>query len=151
MPGMSVDIGRDTLVALAAVAWADGRIDPAEAAGIRSAASQLGLDAGDLKLVEDALSRHVALEEVETVRMSRLTRLFTFAVGTWIAHIDGQVPKEEQDALNLLGDRLGLSSVARQRAESAALAIARASQSGHFDVFELRSKLSAGLSQIGDE
>lgn len=148
---MPVEIGRDTLVALAAVAWADGKIDPAEAAGIRSAASQLGLGADDLKLVEEALLRRVALEEVETVRMSRLTRLFTFAVGTWIAHIDGQVPQEEQDALALLGDRLGLSSVARQRAESAALAVARSSQPGHFDLLELRSKLSAGLSQIGDE
>ena len=36
---MDVEIGRDTLVALAAVAWADGNLDPSEAAGIRSAAS----------------------------------------------------------------------------------------------------------------
>lgn len=151
MRRMAVEIGRDTLVALAAVAWADGKLDPAEAAGIRSAAGQLGLGAEDLKAVEDALSRKVSLEEVESVRMSRLTRLFTFAVGTWIAHIDGQVPKEEREALTLLGDRLGLSSVARERAESAAIAVARSSQSGQFDLLELRSRLSASLSQIGNE
>jgi uncharacterized membrane protein YebE (DUF533 family) len=150
MRAMQVEIGRDTLLALAAIAWADGKIDPAEAQGIRAAADQLGIAGTDRDSVEASLATPVSLAEVETIRMSRLTRLFTYSVSAWIAHVDGQVPQAEQEALDLLGDRLGLSSVARQRAESAALGLLRAG-GGAFNLIELRSKLSAGLSQIGDE
>lgn len=147
---MDLDIGRDTLMALAAVAWADGKMEPREQQGIRLAAQQLQLGADDLKLVEEAISNKVSLDQVETLRMNRLTRLFTYAVGAWIAHIDGEVPKVEQDALDLLGDRLGLSNVARDRAQTAALGLAQ-SQGAEFDLLKLRSRLSAGLSQIGNE
>lgn len=149
---MDVEIGLDTLVALAAVAWADGTIDPAEAGGIRSAAQQLGLGSEDLKAVESTLAQPVPLEQVETVRMSRLTRLFTYAAAAWIAQIDGAVPHKEQQALDLLGDRLGLSRVARERATTVSRAMAQAAASPDgLDVLKLRSRLSAGLSQIGNE
>lgn len=150
---MDVKIGRDTLIALAAVAWTDGKMDPEEAAGLRAAAQQLGFGADDMRAVEETLGRPVQLEELETVRMSRLTRLFTFAAATWIAHLDGGVSAKEQTALDLLGERLGLSTVARERARTVGLAVAKTS--GHtpasFDLQQLRSRLSAGLSQIGNE
>ena len=152
MPAMDVEIGRDTLLALAAIAWADGTIDPAEASGIRSAAQQLGLGPEDLKAVESTLAHRVPIEQVETVRMSRLTRLFTYAAANWIAQIDGTVPPNEQTALDLLGDRLGLSRVARDRAKTVSTSLARsASTPEGLDVLKLRSRLSAGLSQIGNE
>jgi uncharacterized membrane protein YebE (DUF533 family) len=153
MPRMDVDIGRDTLVALAAIAWADGRINPSEASGIRSAAKQLGMADAELGAVEATLEHPVPLAEVETIRMNRLTRLFTYAAATWIAEVDGVVPPEEEAALTLLGDRLGLSSVARERARNAVLAVLKASgtAAGGFDVLQLKSRLSAGLSQISDE
>ncbi len=150
MGAMDLDIGRDTLMALAAVAWADGKMEPREQAGIRLAAQQLRLGAEDLKLVEEAIANKVSLDQVETLRMNRLTRLFTYAIGAWIAHIDGEVPQAEQDALDLLGDRLGLSKVARERAQTAALGLA-AHQGAEFDLLKLRSRLSSGLSQIGNE
>jgi uncharacterized membrane protein YebE (DUF533 family) len=82
---MDVNIGHDTLVALAAIAWADGKIEATEAAAIRSAAAQLGLNDEELRAVEETLQQPVPLEQVETVRMNRLTRLFTYAVANWIA------------------------------------------------------------------
>jgi hypothetical protein len=54
--------------------------------------------------------------------------------------------------LGLLGDRLGLSAVARERAKGLALGMAQApDRPGGYDLLKLRSRLSAGLSQIGDE
>jgi uncharacterized membrane protein YebE (DUF533 family) len=152
MHHMDVEIGRDTLIALAAVAWADGKIEASEAAGIRSAAQQLGLGEHDLRAVEETLRRPVPLEEVETIRMNRLTRLFTYAVAVWIAEIDGAVPPPEEAALNLLGERLGLSGVARDRAKSAGVAeVTAAGAAQDLDLLKLRSRLSVGLSQIGNE
>jgi uncharacterized membrane protein YebE (DUF533 family) len=153
MPAMDVEIGRDTLMALAAIAWADGRINPSEADGIRSAAKQLGMAAEQLEAVDSTLLEPVPLADVETIRMNRLTRLFTFAAATWIAEVDGVVPPEEEAALALLGDRLGLSAVARQRARDAVLAVLKSGGGavGGLDLLQLKSRLSASLSQISDE
>lgn len=151
---MSFDIGRDTVLALVAVAWADGKVDPAEAAGIRGAAQQLGLSADDLKVVEAALARPFGMDEVETVRMSRLTRLFSFATAFWVATLDGAITPDEEKMLGVMGDRLGLSQVARAKARSVAESLRQGPPSdrpGGFDLIQLRSRLSAGLSQIGIE
>ncbi len=150
---MSFEIGRDTVLALVAVAWADGKVDPAEAAGIRGAAQQLGLSADDLKVVEAALGREFSMNEVETVHMNRHTRLFTYAAATWIARIDGGIAGAEEAVLMLLADRLGLSQVARENAKTVAHGLRvgpPSNRPGGFDLVALKSRLSAGLSQIGD-
>ena len=148
---MELKIGRDTLLAISAVAWADGSMDAREAEALRQAAKQLGIAGEDLSQVERSLSTRVSLDEVETVRMNRLTRLFTYATSCWMAEVDGQQSAAESALLQLLGDRLGLSAVARDRAHNAVRGIAERSLPGAFDLLELRSRLSAGLSQIGDE
>jgi uncharacterized membrane protein YebE (DUF533 family) len=148
---MELKIGRDTLLAISAVAWADGSIEPREAAALRQAAKQLLTDATDLAEVEQSLVSRVTLDQVETVRMNRATRLFTYATCFWMAEVEGKSSPAEADMLQLLGDRLGLSALARERAQNAVRAIAERSAPGSFDLLELRSRLSAGLSQIGDE
>lgn len=148
---MELKIGRDTLLAISAVAWADGELDPREGAALRQAAQQLLVQGEDLVAVERALSSRVTLEEVETVRMNRLTRLFTYATACWMAEVDGKESAAEAATLQLLGDRLGLSAVARDRAHNAVRGIVQRSAPGSFDLLELRSRLSAGLSQIGDD
>ena len=148
---MELKIGRDTLLAISAVAWADGSIDAREADALRHAAKQLQIQGEDLAAVERGLSSRVTLEEVETVRMNRLTRLFTYAAGCWMAEVDGQASASETALLGLLGDRLVLSGVARDRAHNVVRGIAERSAPGSFDLLELRSRLSVGLSQIGDD
>jgi uncharacterized membrane protein YebE (DUF533 family) len=148
---MELKIGRDTLLAISAVAWADGSIEAREATALRQAARQLLTDASDLAEVEGALTSRVTLDQVETVRMTRPTRLFTYATCFWMAEVDGQATAVETSTLELLGDRLGLSAVARERAQNVVRGIAQRSAPGSFDLLELRSRLSVGLSQIGDE
>jgi uncharacterized membrane protein YebE (DUF533 family) len=148
---MELKIGRDTLLAIAAIAWADGSLDPREADALRQASSHLAVQGQDLADVEQALRAPIGLDEVETVRMNRLTRLFTYAACYWMAEVDGAASPAESSLLQLLGDRLGLSRVSRERAQNAVRAGAQRSASGAFDLLELRSRLSAGLSQIGDE
>lgn len=148
---MDVNIGRDTLLAIVATAWADGQIDPRESASVKSACQQLGLSGEDCAVVERALQSGYTLDEVETIRMNRLTRLFTYAAACWVADIDGALSEPEKQALDLLGDRLGLSAVARERARGVALSLARSATPDSFDLMKLRSQLSTGLSQISDE
>jgi uncharacterized membrane protein YebE (DUF533 family) len=149
--GMELKISRDTLLALSAVAWVDGTIDPREAAALRDAARQLSIVGEDLASIEESLARPVTVADIETIRMNRLTRLFTYASAYWMAEVDGQATAAETRTLDLLGDRLGISAVARERAKSAVRSVAQGSATGQFDLLGLRSRLSAGLSQIGDE
>jgi hypothetical protein len=93
----------------------------------------------------------ITLDEVETVRMNRLTRLYTYATCCWMAEVDGKSSAAESAMLQLLGDRLGLSALARERAQNAVRGLAQRGGPAGFDLLELRSRLSAGLSQIGDE
>lgn len=151
MRPMDLTFGRDTLLALAALAWADGKLDPREAAGLRSAAQQLALPSSELSLLDNALKNTVALDQVETVRMTRLTRLFTYAAACWIAELDGGLSATEEAMLDLLGDRLGLSKVARERALGVARGNRTAGATDVYDLLKLRTMLSSGLSQIGDE
>jgi uncharacterized membrane protein YebE (DUF533 family) len=145
--------GRDTLLALIAVAWSDGRIDPAESHGIRRAASDLSLPAGDLHVIEQAMASPITLADVETVRMDRLTRLFTYAAATGIAEIDGALTSEEQETLQLLGDRLGLSGSARNRAARTMRDVVSAAPGGRlgYDLKQLKLKIGKGLSQISND
>jgi tellurite resistance protein len=149
---MELKVGKDTLIALAAVGWSDGTMAPEEATGIRAAARQLNLAPADSAAVEQAIQNRIDMTEVETIRMDRVTRLFTYAVASWIATVDGKVTPEEEAALKLLGDRLGLSALARERAQTVGLAVGKVSSSIEaYDLVKLRSRLSVGLSQIGNE
>ena len=151
MPRMDPTLGTDTLVALAAIAWADGTMNPKEASGIRAAAQKLGLGADALTRVEHVIKNKIDLDEVETIRMNRVTRLFTYAAASWVAELDGALSEQESAALALLGDRLGLSKLARERAQQAARSNAGLASSETYDLVKLHSKLSASLSRIGDE
>src|SRR5688572_29276781 len=137
---MDVNIGRDTLLAIVAMAWADGRIDPREASSVKSACQQLALKPADQALVGQALAHGFGLNDVETIRMNRLTRLFTYAASCWIAEVDGTLSEPEKQALDLLGDRLGLSIVARERAHGVALSLAKSATPDSFDLMRLRSQ-----------
>ena len=151
MSSMDAKLGTDTLVALAAIAWADGTMNPKEAGGIRSAAQNLGIGGEALSKVEEVIKRKIGLDEVETIRMNRLTRLFTYAAATWVAELDGTLSDQERAALALLGDRLGLSNLARERARQAAQSNAALAASDAYDLLKLHSTLSASLSRISDE
>ena len=152
MATMDVKLGRDTLVALAAVAWADGAMAPEEADSLRSAAAQLGLGPDDRSALDDALTKPVDPTLVETIRMNRPTRLFVYAAATWIAGVDGQVSREEQAVLSKLGDRLGLSEKARERARRVASAVGQVrADSGGYDLLALRSQVEVELVEVGDD
>ncbi len=151
MQPMDVKLSRDTLIALAAVAWADGTMAPEEAASLRSAAQQLGLGPEERSSVDQAIERHVDPVEVETVRMNRPTRLFVYAAATWMATVDGHISPAEENVLRLLGDRLGLSDRARERARQAALSAAPTPHGNPYDLLALRTRLATGIGEVGDD
>src|ERR1700723_1272091 len=98
---------KDVFIALAAVAWADGQLDPDEADAIVRAALEDGLSLEEITAIEAATKAPVDLGVIDRSGLSKEDRLFVYAVACWIARMDGKVTEAEADALTKLGERLG--------------------------------------------
>jgi len=144
----SSKLGKDVFVALAAVAWADGSLDPDEADGIVRAASDEGLAFEEIEAIDEATKHPVDLGVIDRSGMSKEDRLFVFAVACWIARMDGQVTSEEATALAKLGEQLGVPERARVQAEGIARDVAELPEGdrpARYDLAAVRRKLGERL------
>ena len=103
-------MGRDVFLALAAIGWADGHLDPNEADAIVSAAVEVGLELDEIAEIEAACKEPVALDVIDRSKMTKADRLFVYAVASWMTRLDGDISDEEKVALAELGERLALPS-----------------------------------------
>jgi uncharacterized membrane protein YebE (DUF533 family) len=109
---------KDVFIALAAVAWADGQLDPDEADAIVRAAVDDGLSIEEITAIEAATKAPIDLGVIDRSGLSKEDRLFVYAVACWIARMDGKVTEAETDALSTLGERLGIPERPRVHAEA---------------------------------
>jgi uncharacterized tellurite resistance protein B-like protein len=139
---------KDVYVALAAIAWADGALDPDEADAIVRAAADEGLPLDDIAAIDEATKQRVDMAAVDRAGMSKEDRLFVYAVACWIARMDGQVTAEENDALGKLGETLGIPERARVQAEAIAREVAdmpEGDRPARYDLIALRRILGERL------
>jgi uncharacterized membrane protein YebE (DUF533 family) len=141
-------LAKDVFVALAAIAWADGQLDPDEADAIVRAAADEGLSLEEIAGIEESTKTPVDLGVIERGSMSKDDRLFVYAVACWIARMDGKVTQSESEALAKLGDRLGVPERPRVHAESLARQIAEEPEGdrpARYDLVALRRILRERL------
>jgi tellurite resistance protein len=117
-------LSKDVFLSLAAIAWADGSLDPDEADGIVRAAVDEGLAFEDIEAIDAATKNRIDTGVLDRSGMSKEDRLFVFAVASWIAKMDGSVTDEEAAALGKLGDQLGIPEKARDQARRIAEQVA---------------------------
>lgn len=99
-------LGRDVYVALAAVGWADGQLDPDEADAIVRAAVEEGLELEAINEIEAATKTPLDLGVIERKALSKEDRLYVYGVALWIARMDGVVSDAERAALSKLAGAL---------------------------------------------
>jgi uncharacterized membrane protein YebE (DUF533 family) len=99
-------LGRDVYVALAAVGWADGKLDRDEADAIVRAALDEGLELSEIAEIEAATTSPIDLGVIDRKNLSKEDRLYVYGVAAWIARLDGQVSEGEKSALSSLGEAL---------------------------------------------
>ena len=63
--------GRDVFIALAAVAWADGTLDPDEADAIVRAAVDLGVELEEIAAIEEATRVPTPLSRIDRSSLSK--------------------------------------------------------------------------------
>ncbi len=150
---VGIKLNRDVFLALAAIAWADGRLDPDEADAIVRAAVEAGLDLAEIEAIEAATRERVDLGTIDRSALSKEDRLFVYAVACWITRLDGQVSDEEAIALAALGERLGVPERPRAHAESIARQIAELPEGdrpARYDLVKLRATIGERLRQAQD-
>jgi uncharacterized membrane protein YebE (DUF533 family) len=143
-------LNRDIFLALAAIAWADGRLDPDEADAIVRAAVEAGLELEEIEEIEVATRERIDLGTVDRSTLTKEDRLFVYAVACWIANLDGQVTDEESAALAGLAERLGVPEKPRAHAESIAREIAalpEGDRPARYDLAKLRGAIGERLRQ----
>jgi uncharacterized membrane protein YebE (DUF533 family) len=143
-------LGRDVFMALAAVAWSDGKVDPREADAIVRAALEEGLDLDEIAALEDTIREPVALSNIDWSQLTKADRLFVYAVASWMTRIDGAVDAQERDALRKLGDLLKIPEAPRTHADAIALEIAEVSEGdrpSRYDLPLLRDTLVERLAE----
>jgi len=148
--GGVIELKRDIFLALAAIAWADGRLDPDEADAIVRAAVEAGLDLEEIEEIESATRERIDLGTVDRSTMSKEDRLFVYALACWIANLDGEVTAEEATALATLGERLGVPERPRAYAESIAREVAEMPEGdrpARYDIVKLRETIGDRLKQ----
>ena len=146
-------MNKDVFVALAAVAWADGELDPEEADAIVRAAVDEGLELEEIAEIEAVTRNKIDLAGVERSGLSKEDRLFVYAVACWIARIDGKVTAEEHVALAALGERLGVPERSRAAAEQVANEVAEMPEGdrpARYDLAKVRELIGERLKASQD-
>ena len=141
-------LNKDVFVALAAVAWADGKLDPDEADAIVRAAVDCGLELDEISEIESATKEKIDLGVVDRAGLSKQDRMFVYAVACWIAQLDNLVTEEEQQAINALGETLGVPERARRVAEKLAKEVAalpEGDRPARYDLAKLHTRIGERL------
>jgi uncharacterized membrane protein YebE (DUF533 family) len=126
---VTTKLGRDVFLAMAAIAWADGKLAEDEADAIVRMAVEEGLDVDEIVEIEEATKGPIEVGTIDTRHMTKDDRLFIYAVGSWIARVDGEVAPEEITALNKLAEVLRLPDRPRELADRLAMEVGEASES----------------------
>lgn len=130
-------LGRDVYIALAAVGWADGKLDQDEADAIVRCALEEGLDIDEIAEIEESTKKPVDIGVIDRKNMSKEDRLFVYAVASWMTRLDGKVDDAELAALAKLGDALKVPEKPRQHADTIAQEIAQLPDGDRPDRFDL--------------
>ncbi len=144
------NLSKDVFLALAAIGWADGQLDPNEAAGIMRAATEAGLGGAALEEVEAATKTKRELTTIDRKALSAVERTFVYATAIWLARMDGFVEPGERAALQKLGELLGIPDRVRTEASAAALEVVQTSgdRPDRYDLGKLRERVAARLEAL---
>ena len=143
-------LGRDVFLALAAIGWADGKLDAEEADAIVRTALEEGLELDEISEIEEATKKPIDLSVIDRSTLSKADRLFIYSVAAWMTRLDGKVDAKETLALSKLGDLLKLPARPREHADAIALEVASLGDGDRphrYDLKALREILGARLAE----
>jgi uncharacterized membrane protein YebE (DUF533 family) len=114
----------ETLTAIITIAWADGRVDDREKAGVRGAAEVLNLTKEHRAQLDAMLAKPPTLDQVHADRLSPRDKEFTYVAAAWMCGVDDEVSAREEGHLYKLADKLDIGDDRKTELEGVARGIA---------------------------
>src|SRR5262245_55559757 len=101
----------ETLGILIVVAWADGRLDDKEKAGVRGAATVLNLTKEHRARLDELLDSKGDYDKIKfDVLTNARDKEFAYVAAAWMAGADEEYDPKEEELLDKLGNKLGLDA-----------------------------------------
>src|SRR5271156_3819471 len=100
---------KDVFVALAAIAWADGKLASSEREALLEAARACGLDEATVAGIDASIGTYVDLNDLARLTLRDEERPFVYGLALGLAGVDGVVGPSEQRVLEALRGVLGIT------------------------------------------
>ena len=143
-------LGRDVFLALAAIGWADGKLDAEEADAIVRTALEEGLEIDEIEEIEKATRAPIDLSVIDRSKLGKADRLFVYAVASWMVRLDGVLDDREIEALRKLAGLLKIPARPLEHAEAIVKEVAELSgdeKPARYDLPKLRDQLRERLAE----
>ena len=111
---IGADACTETLALLITMAWADGRLDDNEKAGVLAAAEVFNLTKELRERVDQILLKPMSVDELLVENLSSRDKAFAFVAAVWMSGVDSQVDEKEQQLLDKAADLLGLDAARKK-------------------------------------
>jgi len=102
---------------LVAMAWADGRLEESERAGVLGAASVFNLSKELRDRLNDVLAKPVPVDQILLDTLSTKERAFVYVCGAWMSAVDEDVDPKEEQLLDRAASLMGLSPARKAELE----------------------------------
>ena len=105
----------ETLSLMIALAWADGRLDDREKAGVKGAAEVLNLPKELRSRLDSALEKAPAIADLGLEDLTARERAFAFVAVAWMAGVDAVIDPKERVMMDNIAARLGITGERREK------------------------------------
>jgi uncharacterized membrane protein YebE (DUF533 family) len=132
------NLPKQSFLALVAIGWVDGQLQRVEVTGLMRAAKEAGLPPDAIADIDAATKKQFDLSTLDFAGLTDWEKVLTYALGAWIAQVDGVVSTSEFDMLGELGTKLDLAEPLRRRATAVANDIACLPEGGKPDKYDFQ-------------
>ena len=110
----------ETLRILIAMAWADGRLDDKEKAGVRGAADVLNLSKEFRGKLDESLAKALPFDQILFENLGTRDKAFAYVAATWMSAVDEDVDEKEKAMVDRLADQFGFDATKRAELDTIA-------------------------------
>jgi len=103
----------ETLRILIAMAWADGRLDDKEKAGVRGAAEVLNLSKEFRAKLDESLAKALPFDQILFENLSPRDKSFAYVAAVWMSAVDDDVDDKEKALVDRLATTFGFDATRR--------------------------------------
>lgn len=103
----------ETLRILIAMAWADGRLDDKEKAGVQGAAEVLNLSKEFRAKLDESLAKALPFDQILFENLSAKDKSFAYVAAVWMSGVDDDVDDKEKALVDRIATTFGFDATKR--------------------------------------